>query len=411
MILFARAIAASVFVIFTYGSALAGKVGSEFQINVYTTSYQNDPSVAALTDGGFVVAWGSDGQDGDSVGVYARRYDAAGNPVGGEFRVNKTTASVQYQPSVAGLADGGFIIFWSSNVLDGSSYGIFGQRYDAAGKRTGNREFKVNKTTASAQQFPDVAVLADDGFVVTWSSFDQDGDSYGVYGQRYDAAAKRVGKREFRVNKTTYDYQWKSSVAGLAGGGFVIAWTSAQQDGDGSGVYAQRYDAAGKRVGNREFKVNKTTVEDQADPSVAGTGDGGYVITWESALQDGDNYGIYGQRYNAAGKRVGKREVRVNKTTISQQSDPDVASLVDGGYFIAWLGNGQGGDPVGVHGQRYDVDGKRVGNREIQINTYTPASQENPSIGGLSDGGFVVVWPSLGQDGDSYGVYGQRYGP
>jgi hypothetical protein len=43
---------------------------------------------------------------------------------------------------------------------------------------------------------------------------------------------------------------------------------------------------------------------------------------------------------------------------------------------------------------------------EFQVNTWTTDYQGIPSITSLSNGGFVVVWESNGQDGPAYGVYG-----
>jgi len=46
---------------------------------------------------------------------------------------------------------------------------------------------------------------------------------------------------------------------------------------------------------------------------------------------------------------------------------------------------------------------------EFQVNTYTLGIQSSSSVAALSDGGFVVTWTSLTQDGSNYGIYGQRY--
>ena len=60
----------------------------ETQVNTTFASDQSDPSVAGLADGGYVVAWTSSGQDeASTLGVYAQRYDALGNTVGTEFLV------------------------------------------------------------------------------------------------------------------------------------------------------------------------------------------------------------------------------------------------------------------------------------------------------------------------------------
>src|SRR5262249_10829627 len=136
--------------------------------------------------GGFVVAWQSSGQDGDLNGVFAQRYDADGNTLGTEFQVNTETDSNQDLPSIAGLADGGFIVVWQTLGQDGSLGGIYAQRYDANGAEVGG-EFRVNSFTSNPQERPSVAALADGGFVVTWESSTQDGSSDGVYAQRYSA--------------------------------------------------------------------------------------------------------------------------------------------------------------------------------------------------------------------------------
>ena len=85
------------------------------------------------------------------------------------------------------------------------------------------------------------------------------------------------------------------------GGGFVVAWSSRNQDGNQWGVYAQRYDAAGSPLGS-EFRVNTTTKHDQQDPRVAIDPSGNFAVTWSSDRQDaGGTWGVYAQHYDAAG--------------------------------------------------------------------------------------------------------------
>jgi Ca2+-binding RTX toxin-like protein len=109
-------------------------------------------------------------------------------------------------------------------------------------------EFQVNSATINSQitntsgQGGSMAMAADGDFVVTWSSYHQDGSGYGVYAQRYNAAGVAQGT-EFRVNTTTANGQRWSTVAMSADGDFVVAWTSSGQDGNGYGVFAQRYQA------------------------------------------------------------------------------------------------------------------------------------------------------------------------
>ncbi len=139
--------------------------GGEFQVNTYTTDFQGTPSITGLSDGGFVVSWTSLGQDGSLAGVYAQRYDANGMALGSEFRVNTTTFDIQSNPSITALSGGGFVVSWISFGQDGSDSGIYAQRYDASGNAAGG-EFQVNTTTPDVQFIPSIAALSGGGFVV-----------------------------------------------------------------------------------------------------------------------------------------------------------------------------------------------------------------------------------------------------
>ncbi|MFN7323177.1 MAG: putative Ig domain-containing protein, partial [Sphingomonadales bacterium] len=101
-----------------------------FRVNSFTANTQAFPSLTALADGGWVVTWQSDGQDGSSSGLYGQRYSSDGSPVGDEFQVNTTTAGAEALPSVTTLADGGWLVTWSNGE-------IYGQRYDAQGNKAG----------------------------------------------------------------------------------------------------------------------------------------------------------------------------------------------------------------------------------------------------------------------------------
>ena len=119
----------------------------ERQVNNYTTNAQDDPAIARLADGGWVITWTSHDQDGSQDGVYARAYGPDGAPRGAEFRVNDATAGYQDMPEVAGLSDGGFVIVWR----EGLGTAIRMARYDATGTRT-VADFQVENVEAFCVQ-------------------------------------------------------------------------------------------------------------------------------------------------------------------------------------------------------------------------------------------------------------------
>jgi hypothetical protein len=281
-----------------YTSAGAA-VGAEFQVNTYTTSIQHHPDVAADADGDFVVAWISDGQDGSGYGIFGQRYTSAGAAVGAEFQVNTYTTGTQRYPAVAADADGDFVVVWNSYYgQDGSETGVFGQRYTSAGAAVG-AEFQVNTYTTNAQNSPAVAADADGDFVVVWTSqYGQDGSSGGVFGQRYTSAGAAVGA-EFQVNTYTTGYQGDTAVAAAANGDFVVVWEPYyQDDGNSIGIFGQRYTSAGAAVGG-EFQVNTYTTREQYFSAVAAAANGDFVVVWSSGYaQDGSGVGVFGQRFH-----------------------------------------------------------------------------------------------------------------
>jgi hypothetical protein len=158
-------------------------LGPEFRVNTYTTGAQITSSVAAAS-GVFVTVWSSRDEDGSFYGLQGQRYSSSGAPVGPAFRVNTYTTSNQIFPSVAADPSGNFVVVWQSLGQDGSDYGTFGQRYSNVGVPLGP-EFRANTYTSSAQRDPSVAADAAGNFVVVWESSAQDGSSQGVFGQRF----------------------------------------------------------------------------------------------------------------------------------------------------------------------------------------------------------------------------------
>jgi hypothetical protein len=299
--------------------------GGEIAVNTYTTGFQQNPSVAMDASGGFVIAWESADQDGSAFGVYARGFSAAGVPQAGEIPVNTYTTSNQARGSVAMDDSGDFVVAWESREQDGSSYGVYARRFDSSGVPQGG-EIAVNSFTTGPQFYPSVAMDATGDFVVAWTSDYQNGD---VYARRFDAAGVPQGG-EFAVNTYTTIYQRAPLVAMDASGDFVVAWQSLNQDGSSYGIYAQPYNAAGVAQGG-ELRINTFTTGDQRWPKIRMDADGDFVVAWGSGGQDGSSYGVYAQRYGvvpevtASSFHFGTAPQRLN-FTLSHNVTPSLAA-------------------------------------------------------------------------------------
>jgi hypothetical protein len=361
-------------------------IGTEFQVNTYTTGFQSDPDVSADADGNFVVIWSSEYQDGDETGVFGQRFDGGGNRLGGEFQLNTYTTLHQYDPAVAADPNGNFLVVWDSVGQDGSGDGVFGRGFDAAGNPQGD-DFQVNTYTTGSQGYdlPAVAAGPSGNFVVVWPSQGQDGSGAGIFGRRFGPTGPLSG--EFAVNSYTTGDQEYPAVATDADGNFVVVWQSRDQDGSSYGVFGQRFDDAGNLL-VEEFQVNIHTTGPQEAPAVAASPSGNFVVVWQSEA------GVSGQRFDAAGNRLGDEFV----VSAGYQGSPAVAADGSGRFIVVWEGESD------VFGQHFDAAGNRLGD-EFQVNTHTDDYSDDPSVAAAAGGDFVVVW------GRASDVFGQRFLP
>jgi hypothetical protein len=387
-------------------AASAAPVGPEFRVNTHTQSEQLGPDVASDAGGNFVGVWQSLQQDDPTDwGVYGQLFNARGARLGTEFRVNTHTAGNQSGPSVARNAAGAFVVVWHSFGQDGSDLGIYGKRYSADGTPQGG-EFRINTHTLGAQSSPRVAMDPQGHFLVVWMSANQafPGSDVDVYAQRFDAAGAKVGG-EFRVNTATTGAQSVRGVAMDAQGRAVVVW-----DSNANGQYdvlAQRYDAAGVAKG-ANFVVNASTGGTQNFPAVAMDAAGDFVIAWQSDASDGDGHGIVAQLRGPAGA-IRKADFRVNTYTTGPQSIPSVAMDAGGRFLVIWHSLNQDGAGGGVFGQRFDANGLPEGG-EFRVNPFTSGSQANSRVSVDADGDAVALWHSdAAQDGSAKSIEGQRF--
>ena len=343
--------------LFEYNGQLVpvGSWSSWFQVNTYETNTQNGPTPLALADGGFVVFWHSYGQDGSEWGVYGQRFTASGARAGGEFRVNTSTALTQEAPSAIALSDGGFLVIFESQPAAGQ-FEIRAQRYDAAGAVVG-AEFQVRGVVgAGNQRWPDVAALEDGGFVTVWTSFESDGSGGGVGMRVYDGSNDAD---VYWVNQFANGTQQEAKVTTLADGSFIVTWTTfADQPGADHGVYARRFEITDEGiVGGPEWEVTAGLSGAHRDSDVVALPDGGYVILWHWITADDSGTDIFAQRYDSNGREVGAA-FRVHSESYGDQqsrdlySDPIVTVDHNGDLLVAWSDSRDGN----IYSRRFDMD-------------------------------------------------------
>ena len=178
----------------------------------------------------------------------------------------------------------------------------------------------------------------------------------------------------------------------------IIPIHSDVNDGSEFGVFGQRYDEFGNAMGDR-FQINTHTLNDQMDSDVTLDSNGDLVVTWQSENQGGDDSGIYIQKFELTTTGVSKvgNEEKVN-TLNSEVKDPEITALTDGNVVVTWE------DESNVYAQILNSSGAKVG-LEIDV-TLATGTQANPVITAISTG-FIVTWQS--NESGNNDIYAQRF--
>jgi hypothetical protein len=325
--------------------------------------------------------------------------------------VNSQAAGNQYASAVVADAGGNYVVVWTNDVGNPDpSRDIFVKVLDPNGvARTG--DIRVNAFVAGRQSSPAVAPLPGGGFVVVWESNNQDGSGFAVVGRIFDSRGNAL-TGDFLVNTFAPGLQAAPRVSSDAAGNFVVVWHSENQDGSARGVFGRRFLSNGFPASG-EFLVNTYTSNFQQYPVVSAVADGRFVVVWESGntiggqTQDGNNYGVFGRTYDAAGNPA-SGEFQINVYTIDHQHTPTVVNYGNNSFMAAWYSQDQlsfANQDVFARQYRLGVPGN-----EFQVNSNTAGQQFLAALDADEVGNVVAVWDSVGEDGSLNGIYARRYG-
>lgn len=363
-------------------------------VNLTTANTQWDPTVAGLPDGGWLVLWTADGaQDGSGWGVFARRFDALGRPLGGEVQVSGYGTADQTAPAVVALTSGhGAAMVYQSNNGSIQSY-LLKQSNGIAATGWG-----AAQTTTPPGLSPAIAALAHgESVVVTHSVRGSTGSD--IYLQRYDSKGAPSGP-ELLVNGVAAGDQLAPAAAGLANGGWVVVWNGSGVQ-DANGVYARVYAFDGT-VLVTDFAVNAATATVQDQAVVAATADG-FVVAWAS-INAGYGSDIVFRRFTTEGMAAHGEVVTVSST---DQYRPALAALGNGDVVVAWQALDAQTQTQAVWYQRFDANGTARADA-VRV-TSASATPYDPAISVLADGGFVIAWEQYDNDGSGYNIHVRRF--
>ena len=359
-------------------------------VNTTMLGDQKVRAVGALADGGYTVAWLSEDDSGSGPGLFMQRYDAAGAKVGAQ-----TSIGFDFEPSSVALAvrsDGGLAVAYGATRSPSPSEpwivssGIYARRFDAGGAPVGGETEVVsvvqNQTGARTLYYvADPAILSwEDGqFLVGWASVREDytGKVPEFQTQRYDSQGRAVGgRRSVGSGDTGTSFELTAAPGGgylvstfrRAAGELYMRFTEVElghtvavaygenglpagsillplkQGGyvllsmDNGSAYSQIFDGNGYATGRRTALASLPS-------SASALGDGGYAVFWGASGAER----WVAQRYDSAGSALGD--------PLDIDTDgavPQFASLQQGGLALAWSATGSAGD-LDVMTQRFTL--------------------------------------------------------
>jgi hypothetical protein len=288
------------------------------------------PSIAALEDGGAVVAFLVGGR------VAVQRVDAAGEPAGPLLEPGGDARG--HAPQVTATADGGFLVAWAALGEAGfAPDGLRARRYDREGRAADLLAFDGGEPRGSIE--PSLAATADGGFVVAWMDGGAGRGRYAVLAQRFGADDRACGEPILVAD----DAGWLSGATVAAApdssGRFCVAWNASEtaDGGPDDDIFARLFAADGSPCG----------------PAFPAT-----------ARREGDQ-----RLVGASGARA-------------------LAFGADDRVALAWSGDGGRGDAAAVH---LSWLGPASADLEAAGATLTAAADEEPS--GIESGALAEVRP------------------
>ncbi len=228
------------FVVWQTGSGIFGRavrpekskaVGPEVKIS---SGPGGNPAITADASGNFLVSW--EGADRDSQGVYARLFDKAASPRGGEFLVNSTTTGLQRRPAVSSVKGGGWLVVWQGQGATAKDAHIYGQFLGGGGSFLGP-ELRVSQGFGPTQIAPAVAQLANGNFVVAWTDW-KDPFPIGVFGVELDKLGNAQGD-EMEINSRPIGSQVRTTLA-VFGSTVLVPWEGFTDSNTHPGISARR---------------------------------------------------------------------------------------------------------------------------------------------------------------------------
>ncbi len=329
-----------------------------------SNNYIDQPVIAPVAGGGFIVAWTEGNRNPDtgqvmSTEVRAQTYNSAGYPVG-ELVVIPGASD-----PVLSVSHAGHVLVYKT-VVDAD--GVPDEYYwndvpvvmavsiGTNGSILGTTEITrgvLEPSGTSTNSFFNVSAVASvgNGHVIAWESWENHRTEPGAENGTFDIVHRVQGFSIGPVSQPVVVGFKVVDIADIGNGTYVVVGLAHTPETDGQDVVAQIFNGSTGSPLGQPFLVNTTTEGQQHAPSVAALASGaGFVVVWA----DEPNEAVGAQVFTALGAADGEQIV-VSVEAVSEFAwdfaSPDVAADAYGGFMVTWTGWDDNG--YGVRGQTY----------------------------------------------------------
>ena len=205
---------------------------------------------------------------------------------------------------------------------------------------------------------------------------------------------------EIRVNSYQNNWQRYSDVLALHDGGFLVTWESYLNEYDDSDIAAtyvagQFYDAGGQPSGG-ELLMRGVNGGYSGSPQATQLANGNVVVTWAETLDDPiftNGTHIRSQIFDTDGKSV-SGIIKVDTVKSFEAVAPDVVATGSGGFVVSFGVDTSGKNFDEVYSRSYSASGKPLGPNRVLDTKSNDFDELVTKSTALSNGHSVAIWNS-----------------